>query len=75
MLLVNETNVSVSYTIASATSSDSGTIPVNGVADLPAWDNQPNVTVYFTPSSQQQFAVTIPTTQTGNEVEVSLTFA
>lgn len=75
MLLVNETNVSVSYTIASATSSDSGTIPVNGIANLPAWDNQTNVTVYFVPLGPPEFTVTIPTTQTGNQVEVALTFA
>lgn len=75
MLLVNETNVSVSYTIMSATSSDSGTIPVNGVADLPAWDNQSGVTVYFTPFGPPEFTVTIPATQTGNEVEMFLSFA
>lgn len=49
--LVNETQQPVTYQISTSTGSlhDTGTIEVNGVADLPAYDNQTNGSVQFFP--------------------------
>ncbi len=75
MLLVNETGIAVSYTISAAGMGDCGTIQPNGLADLPGYDNLTNVQVSFLPASQPEFSVTIPTTQTGNQVEMALLVA
>lgn len=72
MLLVNETGIAVSYTISAAGMGDCGTIQPNGIADLSGYDNMTNVQVSFLPASVPEFSVTIPTTQTGNQVEMAL---
>ena len=51
MLLVNETGVPVQYWISAAGMGDCGSIAVNGLVDLPGYDNQTNVTVEFLPST------------------------
>ena len=73
MLLVNETGITVSYTISAAGMGDCGTIVADGVADLPGYDNLSNVQVSFLPAGTAEFSVTIPATQTGNQVEMALT--
>ncbi len=73
MLLVNETGVPVQYWVSSAGMADCGSIAVDGVANLPGYDNQTNVTVEFLPSAGGgDFEVTIPQSQTGNQVEMAL---
>ena len=73
MLLVNETGVPVQYWISPAGMGDCGSIAVNGLVDLPGYDNQTNVTVEFLPSTgNAYFEVTIPQSQTGNQVEMAL---
>ena len=51
MTLVNETQQEVSYWIScDAVGANCGDIPVDGLVDLPAYDNQTNVYVGFRPS-------------------------
>lgn len=73
MMLVNETNVAVNYWITSEGAGDCGTIPVNGMIDLPYYDKQQNVTVEFLPvGSSGTFWTTWDTTQTGQQTELAL---
>lgn len=72
MLLVNETGIAVSYTISAAGMGDCGTIQPDGVANLPGYDNMTNVQVSFLPATLPEFSLTIPVTQTGNEVQMLL---
>lgn len=72
MLLVNETGVTVSYTISASGMGDCGTIQPDGVADVSGYDNMTNVQVSFLPQSVPEFGVTIANTQTGNQVEMAL---
>lgn len=72
MQLVNETGQQVSYTISGGGAADCGKIDIDGLVDLPGYDNQTNVVVEFLPVSQTWFNVTIPQTQAGNQVEMAL---
>ena len=74
MKLVNQTNVAVNYWITSQGAGDCGTIPVNGLVDLPYYDTQQNVTVEFIPTGNNYgvFATTWDTTQTGQQTELAL---
>lgn len=74
MKLVNETNVAVNYWITSQGAGDCGTIPVNGMIDLPYYDSQQNVTVEFLPvgSKGGGFLTSWDTTQTGQQTELTL---
>lgn len=72
MKLVNETNVPVLYFITAPGAGDCGTIPVNGLADLPFYDTQQNVTVEFLPVGTASFSTTWDTTQTGEQTELAL---
>lgn len=73
MTLVNETEVPVYYWISNANAADCGSIDVDGIADLPAWDNQQNVTVSFNPNNgNSYFDIVCETTQTGEQVEMTL---
>lgn len=72
MLLVNETGVPVQYWISAAGMADCGSIDVDGLANLPSYDNLTDVTVEFLPAKGGSFAASIPTTQTGNQVEMTL---
>jgi hypothetical protein len=73
MKLVNETGVAVNYWISSSGQADCGQIDVDGVADLPGYDNQQNVTVSFLPASGEDYlATTWPATQTGEQTELAL---
>jgi hypothetical protein len=72
MQLVNETGQPVSYFISFSGGTDCGKIDTGGLVDLPGYDNQTNVVVEFLPVSNTWFNVTIPQTQTGNQVEMAL---
>jgi len=73
MNLFNNTDVEAFYSIASADSGDCGNIDPEGTADLPSYDNQPSVTVSFSPAAENSaFGVTIPETNTGMVVTVGL---
>ena len=73
MKLVNETGTPVNYWISSAGQADCGQIEVDGLADLPAYDNQQNVTVSFLPAGGVGYlAVTWPSTQTDQQTELAL---
>ncbi len=72
MKLVNETGQQVSYFISGGGGTDCGTIDIAGLVDLPGYDNQTNVVVEFLPVKNTWFNVTIPKTQTGNQVEMTL---
>jgi hypothetical protein len=72
MKLVNETNVAVNYNISSSSSADCGQIEIDGVADLPGYDNQQNVTVEFWPVGGGDFSITWPSTKTGQQTEMVL---
>ena len=74
MKLVNETAQDVSYWInCDAVGINCGDIPVDGVADLPAYDNQINVLVSFKPGGGALgFSINVDTTKTGQQVEMAL---
>ena len=74
MILANETQQEVTYQISTSTGSlhDTGTIEVNGVADLPAYDNQTNVSVQFFPEAGGTFQIVIDDTSSGEQVEMAV---
>jgi hypothetical protein len=73
MILVNETGVGVTYWISAAGQADCGSIDVDGVADLPAWDNQQNVEVSFLAADGSgSFSTTWPATKTDEQTEIAL---
>ncbi len=72
MQLVNESGQKVYYWISSANSGDCGEIDVDGLADLPGYDNQANVTVSFNTLDQSPFTITCDATGTGGQVEMAL---
>lgn len=72
MKLVNETGVAVNYWVSSSGQADCGEIAVDGLVDLPAYDNQQNVTVSFIPAGGGDFSTTWATTKTGQQTELAL---
>ncbi len=74
MTLVNETGVGVFYWITCDSGSvDCGNIDVDGLADLPYYDNQSNVVVSFLPGDgTANFSVNWPSTKTGEQAELAL---
>jgi hypothetical protein len=75
MRLVNETGQPVFYSISCANSADCGQIDVDGVADLPYYDNQTNVQVDFTPLAQNYFVITLDQTNTDEQVTMVVSTA
>lgn len=77
MQIVNETEQEVAYEIGlwGQGPSNSGTIPVDGLADLPNFDNQTNVWLKLTPTSGDNiFQINCENTGTGEQVEMALVF-
>ncbi|HSS19738.1 MAG TPA: hypothetical protein VLL54_06665 [Pyrinomonadaceae bacterium] len=75
MKIVNETGIEIFYSISCATSADCGTIGPDDIADLPYYDNQESVSFSVAPNQEDTyFAVTIPQTDTGKQVEFALVF-
>ena len=72
MRLVNETQQQVAYDITSGNAGDCGTIDVDGYVDLPAWDNQENVTIRFNSSDSQAFQLMVDDTAKGEQVEMAV---
>ena len=74
MKLVNETEQKVYYWIQTAsTGPDCGEIDVNGLVDLPQYDNQTDVYVGFnTTGGQQAFSITCA--ETGKDEQVEMAF-
>lgn len=73
MILVNETNQQVYYNIHAGNSGDCGTLAVNGLIDLPQYDNQTNVYVGFnTSGTQSPFTIVCNNTGTGQQVEMAV---
>lgn len=73
MMLVNETGQAVYYWITSVGSADCGKIDVDGIADLPGYDNQTDVEVQFLPlPNSSNFSTTVPDTGTGMQIEMAL---
>jgi len=73
VILVNETQQEVSYYISTeGVQSVSGTLEANGMADLPAFDNQSNVGVQFTPVDGEAFQIKIDDTRSGEQVEMAV---
>lgn len=72
MLLVNETGQPVNYYITSASDGDCGQIAAEGIVDLPAYDNQTNVTVKFSPAAAPEFAIKIDQTQSGELIQMAV---
>jgi hypothetical protein len=72
MQLVNESGQKVYYWISSANSGDCGEIDVDGIADLPSYDNQSNVTVSFNTLGQGAFTINCATTGADQQVEMAL---
>ena len=76
MILANETGQQVYYWIQTASSADCGAIDVDGIADLPGYDNQTNVYVGFKPIlPQQSFTINCADTGKGERVELALIVA
>lgn len=74
MTLANETGVAVNYWITCAAGdADCGNIDVDGIANLPFYDNQQNVVVSFLPADgTANFSVNWPSTATGEQAEMAL---
>jgi hypothetical protein len=74
MKLVNETGQDVSYWInCDAVGPNCGDIPAEGLVDLPEYDNQLSVLVSFKPGGGAlAFSIDVPTTKTGQQVEMAL---
>jgi hypothetical protein len=74
MKLVNETDVAVNYWItASNGQADCGEIAVDGMVDLPGYDNLQNVIVEFLPvGNVGYFATTWDATKTDQQTELAL---
>jgi hypothetical protein len=73
MKLVNETGQQVAYWIQTGTNAECGTIDVDGLVDLPQYDNQTDVYVGFnTVGTQQSFSITCANTGKGEQVEMAL---
>lgn len=73
MTLVNETQQQVYYTISCPGAGDCGTIDVDGLADLPYYDNQSNVVVTFSPADgDSYFRINVDSSGTGKQVEMAL---
>ena len=52
--------------------SHSGTLDVNGLAELPDYDNHTDVTVEFRPVGQDSFQITVNNTHAGEQVEMAV---
>jgi len=75
MRLVNETGIEIFYSISAPNSGDCGTIAVDGYVDLPYYDNQDSVNLSVSPNQQDTFfAVVVPETGTGKQVEFAIVF-
>ena len=73
MTLVNETGQPVNYWIQTGNQADCGSLDVDGLIDLPAYDNQKNVTVGFnTQGTEVPFTINCASTGTGQQVEMAL---
>ena len=74
MILANETNQQVEYWIqVGSTLIDCGSIDVDGLVDLPQYDNQSNVYVGFnTQGTEVPFTINCGNTETGQQVEMAL---
>ena len=78
MKLYNNTPGEVYYGIEYPGTGDCGTIDVGATTDLPAYDNQDNVTVSFaalpfsSPPEITPFKITIPESGTGMAVTIGI---
>ncbi|HYX29937.1 MAG TPA: hypothetical protein VE863_15455 [Pyrinomonadaceae bacterium] len=72
MRIVNETQQQVLYNISAGSGGDCGTIDVDGLVDLPEWDNTANVTIQFATSDEQAFQITVDDTAKGEQVEMAV---
>ena len=73
MKIVNETGQKVAYWIQSAKGgANCGEIDVDGYADWPSYDNDTNVYVGVNGAGgQQEFTITCPKTNKGEQVELA----
>lgn len=73
MTLVNETGQQVDYWIQTGSQSDCGSLAVDGLIELPQYDNKKNVYVGFnTPGTEEAFSIVCDNTGTGQQVEMAL---
>jgi hypothetical protein len=73
MMLVNETGQDLTYWIScDGDQANCGSIAVDGLANLPDYDNQQNVVVNFIPVSGPAFSINCATTGTDQQVEMAL---
>jgi hypothetical protein len=62
----------VNYWVTGGGSSDCGSIDVDGIADLPGYDNMSNVVVSFLPVGDSYFRTTVDNSGTGQQVQMAL---
>jgi hypothetical protein len=73
MTLVNETGQPVDYWIQTGNQADCGSLAVDGLIDLPNYDNQKNVYVGFnTQGTEVPFSIVCGNSGTGQQVEMAL---
>jgi len=73
MTLVNETGQPVDYWIQTGNQADCGSLDVDGLIDLPGYDNKENVYVGFnTQGTEVPFSIVCDSTGTGQQVEMAL---
>ena len=73
MTLVNETGQPVDYWIQTGNQADCGSLAVDGLIDLPAYDNKKNVYVGFNgQGTEVPFSIVCGSTTPGQQVEMAL---
>lgn len=73
MTLVNETGQPVDYWIQTGSQADCGSLAVDGLVELPQYDNQKNVYVGFNAQGNEQpFTIVCGNSGTGQQVEMAL---
>ena len=73
MTLANETGQPVYYWISSGNQADCGSLAIDGLIDLPQYDNQKNVYVGFnTLGTEEPFTIVCGNSGTGQQVEMAL---
>jgi hypothetical protein len=73
MTLANETGQKVQYWISAPNRADCGSIDVDGLVDLPSWDNVVGVSVGFDTDGTNETQFTIDCTNTGIDQQVEMT--
>jgi len=77
MKIVNETGQELYFNTKTPNDGgDCGTIEVDGIYDIPTYDNLPSLNVHVVPAGPDnpRFTITVPETKEGDQVEMAIVF-